>query len=435
MKKTISILIGKLILKLGLLLKKNMSVFPGHIALKLNKNILGDFILPSVIIAVTGSSGKGSTTKLINNILCDNGIDSIYNDKDSNKDNAIISLFLNHCNLKGKINKKAVVLEIDERYAKYIFPHIKPTHVVITNLTRDQPPRQGHCDLVKDEIKKALTKDMHLILNGDDPYLLDFSFGNSTFYSLSKMAFSYKNSNFNNLNINYCPKCLNKLKYNFYHIESTGDYYCENCDFKKPVSSVVVDLVNVNKNNMIIKNQVINLNSTILYDIYNTAAAFTVASLLNISYSSITKTINTLSKKNNSYTYQGKNINILSTKNENSTTFNQALYYINRFKKKKNIIIGWKEISRRYNHFDISWLYDIDFESLKNIDTIICVGINNFDIATRIKYAKINCKIICFESLNEAVAFIKKKNKLDLFGVLNFDYVKPFNDLLKEGQV
>ena len=89
----------------------------------------------------------------------------------------------------------------------------------------------------------------------------------------------------------------------------------------------------------------------------------------------------------------------LNNKNENSTTFNQSLLFMERDKQPKTIIIGWKEISRRYKFNDLSWLYDINFELLKkhDVEKVVCVGLERFDIATRIKLAGIDSKkIICF---------------------------------------
>ena len=52
--KIISIIIGKLVIIAGNILKRG-SVLPGFIALKLNKNLLNDFKLPKTVIAVTGN--------------------------------------------------------------------------------------------------------------------------------------------------------------------------------------------------------------------------------------------------------------------------------------------------------------------------------------------------------------------------------------------
>ena len=102
---------------------------------------------------------------------------------------------MENCKINGKIDKDVLVYEIDERYAKYVFDDITPGYVVISNICRDQPPRQGHFDLVYNEIKKALKPDMHLILNGDDPYLQKFILeGNYkvTYYGIGKNKYSYK---------------------------------------------------------------------------------------------------------------------------------------------------------------------------------------------------------------------------------------------------
>ena len=128
---------------------------------------------------------------------------------------------------------------------------------------------------------------------------------------------------------------------------------------------------------------------------------------------------------------------ILNNKNENSSTFNQSLLFIDREKSLKTIVIGWKEISRRYEFNDISWLYDIDFEILTkhNIDKVVCIGLNEFDIATRMNYAGIDSsKIVPFDTLEKATTYIKKKTKGDIYAILNFDYVEPFHELMTRGE-
>lgn len=441
MKNFISIIIGKMLIMIGKIMHKGSSL-PGEMALKLNKNLFKYFKLPETVIAVTGSSGKGSISSMLASIYRKSGYTVAHNAKGSNLSAGIATLLLENCNLKGKINKDILIFEIDERYTKYVFKDISPNYVVITNICRDQPPRQGHFDLVFEEIKKSLKPKMHLILNADDPYLQKFVSDDYevTYYGIAKNKYSYKKNIFSSLNMVYCPKCNSKLNYNYYQFESIGDYYCSNCSFKRPIPSYEVTSMNYDKSEIKINNKyTIHIPFNVLFCAYNTLAVFTVASILGLDKNQVCSYIS--EEKANAKIYDrfkinNRNVHILSNKNENSTTFNQSLIYTKRFKELKTIVIGWKEISRRYNFDDLSWLYDIDFEILNdcNIEKVICVGIHCYDIATRMKYAQIpEKKILCFDNLDEAKDVMLNKTKGDLFGIVNFDYVEPLHNLLTEG--
>lgn len=418
------------------------SSLPGQIALKMNPKFLSKFHYPEKVVAVTGSSGKGSVTSMISAIAQQNNMRVAHNDKGSNLDAGIASLLIEHSDLKGNIKADIIVAEVDERYTKYVFPYLKPTHVVITNITRDQPPRQGHFDLVFQEIEKAITSDMHLILNADDPMLQKFVIKKKnpiTYYSIQKNKFSYTKSKFENLNFIYCPKCHTKLEYQYYNFEEIGDYNCPNCSFRRPKADNICTKIDYTNKKIVLNNHEIHLPSTMLYNIYNTLAAYTITKEIGIDEHIIVSAINHLNsngKNMNIYKLKKRNVIILNNKNENSSTFNQSLLFIDREKSLKTIVIGWKEISRRYEFNDISWLYDIDFEILTkhNIDKIICVGLNRYDIATRMNYAGIDSKkIIPFETLEKASNYIREKTKGDIYAILNFDYVEPFRELITRG--
>ena len=437
--KFIAIICGKLAIIAGKILKRG-SALPGRIALKLDKKIMYKIKLPKIVIAVTGSSGKGSTTKLIADSLKDNGYSIVHNVSGANLTDGILTTILENCTLSGKVKKDAFIVETDERYAKYVFPAIKPNYVVITNITRDQPPRQGNFDLVFNEIKKALNKETNLILNADDPYLQKFAldFDNITYYGINKNEFSSKNPIFENLNLVYCPKCNNKLEYDFLHFENIGYYKCPNCDLTHPVNNYSVTEINYEKQEITINDNKVKIPFPMLFAVYNTLAAYTVLSLY-LSEDKVAKSINKNTicniKQFNCLKENNRLIYVLNNKNENSTTFNQSLLFLNRDSKAKTIVIGWKEISRRYKYNDLSWLYDINFEMLKNhnIEKLICVGVQRYDIATRLKLANVpQDKIICFENLNESCQYLKKETKENIYAILNFDYVEPFTEFMKE---
>ena len=437
--KVIAIICGKLAILAGKILKRG-SVLPGRIALKIDKKIMHKIKKPKLVIAVTGSSGKGSTTKVIADTLRDNGYKVVHNISGANLTDGILTTLLKHCSLTGKIKEDALVIETDERYAKYVFPAINPNYVVITNITRDQPPRQGNFDLVYNEIEKAINKNMKLIINADDPYLQKFALKHSDiiYYGINKNKFSSKDPLFENLNLIYCPKCNNKLEYDFLHFENIGYYKCKKCGLKHPINDISVANVNYENQEIIINDNVIKIPFPMLFAVYNTLAAYTTLSLI-LPEDKITKSINKTTVSNikqyNCLHNNERLVYVLNNKNENSTTFNQSLLFLNRDAKPKTIVIGWKEISRRYKFNDLSWLYDINFEMLKKhkIESLVCVGIQRFDIATRLKIAGLNQEqIICFSDLNEASVYLKEKTRENIYAILNFDYVDAFTELIKE---
>ncbi len=433
--KSLAIILGKAAIFAGKILKRGSSL-PGDVALKIDKKLLTKLQIPEIRIAVTGSSGKGSTSSIIAHIYRSMGYKVVHNASGANLTAGITTTLLENCTLSGKVKGDVFVFEMDERYAKFAFPDVKPTHVVITNITRDQPPRQGHVDLVYNEIKKALPKGSHLILNGDDPYLMKFNLENeyeTTYYSLDKTNLSYTDRKFKNLNINYCPKCNAKLEYEYYHFENHGKFNCPKCDFTHPVSKYKITNIDYPNFEMTIDNKhTLKLQYDLLYSVYNTMAAYTTACTLGLDESEVAKHISELNantKMYNHYKYNDSDVYVLNNKNENSTTFNQSLLFTERFNGSKTVVIGWKEISRRYAFDDLSWLYDIDFEILNTPDVknIICAGPNAYDIATRLILSGYpNEQIYIFNNLTEAKEAVDM-NKTDyIFGILNFDYVEPF---------
>ena len=140
--KLFAILLGKLAIVLGKLLKRGSSM-PGSIALKIDKKLLKKFKLPKTVVAVTGSSGKGSTSSIIAHVYRKLGYNVVHNASGANLTAGITTMLLENCTLSGKVKGNVIVYEMDERYAKFVFKDVKPSHIVITNITRDQPPLQS----------------------------------------------------------------------------------------------------------------------------------------------------------------------------------------------------------------------------------------------------------------------------------------------------
>jgi UDP-N-acetylmuramate-alanine ligase len=181
MKTSLAILVGKLAIigcKLLAFTKKGAgSVTPGHLANKIKPDLLEQLHYPRIIVAVTGSSGKGSTTAMINHILTVNNYKVAYNKSGSNlKAGATTAILAKTGIFSKKVKADVLLLECDESYIDQIFPKTKPTHLVITNITRDQPARNGTPYVIYDKILKQIDKSTTLVLNVDDPIVNRFKY-------------------------------------------------------------------------------------------------------------------------------------------------------------------------------------------------------------------------------------------------------------------
>lgn len=433
--KSLILLIGKLSMfileKIG-----RGSSFPGKLIHKLDPQILSKFELPKRIIAITGSSGKTSISYMIYRGLSDNGFKVAHNSKGSNLIDGIISLLLKHSTLSGKSKVDFLVLEVDERYTKQIFKVIKPTHIVLSNITRDQPPRHGDYKTVYKVIDESISNKAKIIVNADDPIVTTLALskkGEHIFYGMHKSKVSTLALTSSCLDMVYCPYCHHKLNYNYVQFGNIGDYFCSHCDFKRP--KLDYQITKIGKDYIIINDSYkIGTSYQMIYFYYNILAAYTCLAVLGIKDEMIINSLNNIELLNQRYEtieVNGRSCQIITGKNENAISYNQAIDYIKNKKEKKTIIFGFEYISKRYKYQDISWLYDIDFEFLENIDSFICIGPFAADIASRIFITSLSKdKIILVKDSRNVLKYIKN-TKGNIYAILNMGMEQDFINNLK----
>lgn len=442
MKIFLATLLNKFITFGCKLFRRNGTQLPGWFVLKyFGDDIINYVNLPDKVVVVTGSSGKGTTCSLIKHILEDAGYSVALNSNGSNGLIGATTLIFNNLSLSGKFKKDVLLLECDERWIKYIFSVKKPTHLVITNITRDQPTRNGSPELVFNEIKKGIDDTVHLIINADDPLVSRLKLshhGKITTYGVLKTDKSFKKPTLNNVDFAYCPKCHTKLHYNYYHYGHLGDYSCPNCDFARNPLDYAASNVDLKKKTIKINDVQVNLNKNALYTVYATTAAYSVAKTLNVSEEKISYALNKdtiSSKRGEVLKIDNRNITMLETKNENNLSYYQSLEYIREQSGKKTVILGFENVSRRYKENDLSWLYDVNFELLQddNIDKIFCIGRFRYDVATRLDYANISKnKLILVDNLDNLLNLVKEKSQGDIYTMVCFDMTAIIKKMVKE---
>lgn len=434
------ILLTKIVYKLCKLLGKNGSVYPGRLFFRRDSHALNKIIYPKYVIGVTGSSGKGSTVNMIANILKANGYKVVYNESGSNAVRGLYTCIMRHTSvITKKVQGDVLLLELDERHISLAFPKCPLTHLVITNITRDQPARNYHPDVIYNVIMNSISENTTLVLNSDDPIVNKaklYHKGKVITYGINKNNYSIKKNDLNCVDASYCPVCHKKLKYNFYHYGHLGNYECPNKCFERGKVNYDVTELDLKKQTMKINNNLVKLDKNVFFAAYYTLAAYTVCSQVGLSNVDILKVINnnnTEAKRMKEYPFENRLITMIESKNENNLSYLQSLEYIKEQEEEKTIIIGFENVSRRYTENDLSWLYDVDFELLndKKIDKIFCIGRFKYDVATRLNYAGIKQdKIFLVNDINNLLGDVKNNSKGHIFTMVCFDMTEVIKNLL-----
>ena len=359
--------------------------FPGKLAIKICPEFLKYVSKPKTIIGVTGTNGKTTVNNLVNDLLEKDGIKVLHNKYGSNINTGIATSLINGVSIFNKCKYEYASFEIDERSAIRIYPYMTPTYLIITNLTRDSIMRNGHPEFISGILTKYIPENTKLILNGDDLISSNVSPNNyRKYYSIDKLDSDVKEC-INLINdMQICPKCNYKLKYNYLRYHHIGNAYCPNCGFKSPESDYKA--CNVDLDNMKVdikeKDGVYNyklLNDSI-FNIYNVVSVVSLLRELNYMPDKINELlskIDIVKSRYNETIVNGVKVIMLLSKDRNALGSSRSFDYASSKPGDKKFILMMNNLDdeKKWSE-NICWLYDCDFEFLnkENIKKIVVTG-------------------------------------------------------------
>ncbi|MBE6782006.1 MAG: DUF1727 domain-containing protein [Ruminococcaceae bacterium] len=439
MRKFIAIILCKILRIIGKAVGKGSSL-PGKFALKVCPDVLSRVKLPEKIIAVTGSNGKTSTTEMIAHILKENGLNVVYNAEGSNQIEGVATFILSNATLGGKVKGDVLLIESDERYAKYTFKHFSPTYYVITNLYRDQLTRNGHPMWVYNAVKESVKEETTLILNADDPLvsMLGKDRENTLYFGADRLSCDTNEFVGAYNDRVYCPVCNGPMEYSTYHFNHIGHFDCAVCGHSRKDTDFTLTDADLENGFIVLDGKYkIDLALKSLYNIYNLLAAYSVASVLNISGENIAKAISNYTLKNGrvlTFTLGQRKGTFLVAKHENSISYDLSLKVAASSPDDCDVMIIVDAVSRKYFTSDVSWLYDINFDILNcdRVRNIILAGTYANDLAVRFGYTNIgDYKIKVTESIAEAVSLLDNQSKAGIYVITCFSDKAKFLERVK----
>ena len=396
MRRFLAIVLCKLGRFAGKLVGKGSSL-PGKLALKVCPDILSRVRLPAHIIAVTGSNGKTSTVEMIAAILRADGKNVIYNQEGSNQIEGVTTLILTHATLGGRVRADVLLLESDERYARYSFRYFHPTEFVITNLYRDQLTRNGHPEWVYDAILPAIHPETELILNADDPLSSCFARGHEKviWFGLDRCSFDVDAPTGAYHDGACCPVCRGPMEYGYVHYNHIGAYRCPKCGHQKPATDCTATAVDLEKGRLTIDGAVtVDLAFRSIYNVYNILAAYAVCRRTGASPETCAGVLSRYLLKNGrmqTFRLGGRHGTLLTSKHENSIAYDTNLRYIAASGEPCTVLVIVDAVSRKYFTSETSWLWDIDFDQLNapHVREIVLSGRYCSDLAERFSYTEL----------------------------------------------
>ena len=399
---TFTIAMAKLAIKLCRLTKHGGTDFPGRLALRLYPQIID--ILPARFesIVVTGTNGKTTTTKMIGQILSENGIAFITNKSGANLRGGLITTFIENVSLTGKCEAKTALLEIDEAAFRQLHGHVKPKVAVVTNFFRDQLDRYGELYTTLSRVKEGISKypQSTCVLNADDSLCASIAKdtgAQSVYYGFAPGA--APNVPVAHSDAVHCFYC--KMPYNYtYHVYGhLGDFSCPQCGYKKPDTQTTCTQVKALKGNRSEvtvaigeKEYSASINLPGLYNVYNALAAITCADVLGLP---VENSLAALSKvesgfgRMESIPVGDKTVKLVLVKNP--TGFNQVITHLlgDCLEQMDNLSILIND--NVADSEDVSWLWDVDFEPFADTELRINTsGRRANDMAVRLKYAGVD---------------------------------------------
>lgn len=424
---------------LNLILKichKNGGNFLGKIAFDWNPEIFKYFKVKCPVIAVSATNGKTMTNNCIGYTLKTAGYKVVSNVEGNNMETGILSTILKNCTLTGKIKADYLVFEVDESYIPVVFKDFRLDTLVILNFFRDQLDRNGEVESLILRINEFLkTYNGNLVLNNDDPNVARLGQANPSnqnvyYFSVDKYQFATEEIKEAGEG-KFCPFCKTRLEYEYYQYSHVGKFRCPNCNFGDNEIYKLATNVDLKNRCFDIDGNTYKINGNSIYLIYNYTAVYSVCSLYNISNDVVKKSFSTFALNNGRLEEIKINgVPTIINLAKNPTGSNVSLRILNEDDSEKDLLFVLND--NIADGFDVSWIWDINFNNLNNVSRIVTSGTRAYDIAIRIKTSGFPVeKIEPYLNLEDAIKALYRTS-VKKYVIANYTSLQPTRHELKK---
>ena len=266
---------------------------PGKLALKIDKNILGELSRGVKVTVVTGTNGKTTTSRMIEQAFADAGLKYFSNKSGANLLTGIIAVFAQHSTLSGKCPYTHALIECDEAAFRKTSEYLPVECSTATNIFRDQLDRYGEITHTLNAIREGITHvpNATLCLNADCS--LTASLADSVPNKIVWFGVNVPIYKETARELSDAPPChpLPKTEYEYDYITygHLGGFRCPKCGYHRQTPQVAVTKVlatGADSSDIILDifghEHEVHVNLPGGYNIYNAAAEAAVAHVVGI---------------------------------------------------------------------------------------------------------------------------------------------------------
>ena len=404
------------------------STVPGVVARRVDPVVLAKLSkrLTCGSVAITGTNGKTTTTRMVGKILQTAGVRVVNNSTGANLVTGVTAALVSDASLLGWPASEVGLFEVDEASMPKVASEVDLFLLAVLNLFRDQLDRYGELSYVAKVIASAfpdLSPSGSVVLNADDPLVasLGRAAERPVFFGVEDPALDTGTLQ-HVADSKDCPACGTALRYDAVYFGHVGVYRCPNCSFGRPepqYRATGIRMDGPRGTDFLLGTPEGEYEARIelpgLYNVYNALSAAAVAGEMDVSVEII---IRGLQEFGGAFgrveRVQARDREVFLLLIKNPVGFNEILrtFVASPADKARADTARHVLIAINDNHADgrdVSWLWDVDFEMLKQAGTnarfSVC-GTRAEDMAVRLKYAELPVSSVvpdCKEALMKAL--------------------------------
>lgn len=381
------ILLTKLIAKIMHLFGLGATTFPGRVALFLKYNILNKLSKGVKVIIITGTNGKTTSARIVEEGLKRAGKSYFMNRSGANLITGITTTFIMNSNCFGHCKKEYAIIECDENAFVTVSRYLDAQIVLVTNVFRDQLDRYGEVSHTLHVIQQSVENlpDAVLVLNADCSMTRSLYRPGAVLYgvdvSLSAGAEVMDGTR--------CLFCGEKLVYTRRTYAHLGTYHCPKCGYSRGnvqyrVTSIFEQSADASKF-VLGGSTLVHVNLGGMYNIYNALGAYAVLITAGIGQRTV---LDALAHFDGAFGRMERFGSALMILVKNPAGLTQTCRYINGLQGAKTVIFCLNDNDA--DGRDISWIWDADLELHAKV---YAAGRRSGDLALRLQYAGITAEL------------------------------------------